>query len=108
MALYLLHVAYTPEAWAVQLHNPLDRREAVSPVVERLGGYIERAYYAFGDYDAILIIDMPDHISAAAFALAASAGGAVKAIKTTPLLTIEDGIEAMRRGAGAGYRPPGG
>ena len=108
MALYHLQVAYTPEAWTVQLHNPLDRREAVSQVVERLGGYVESAYYAFGDYDAILIIDMPDHISAAAFALAVSAGGAVKAIKTTPLLTIEDGIEAMRRGAGAGYRPPGG
>jgi uncharacterized protein with GYD domain len=108
MALYHLQVAYTPEAWAVQLNNPLDRREAVSQVVERLGEYVESAYYAFGDYDAILIIEMPDHISAAAFALAVSAGGAVKAIKTTPLLTIEDGIEAMRRGAGAGYRPPGG
>jgi uncharacterized protein with GYD domain len=108
MALYLVQVAYTPEAWAVQLHNPLDRREAVSQVVERLGGSIESAYYAFGDYDAILILEMPDNVSAAAFSLAVSAGGAVKAIKTTPLLTIEDGIEAMRKGAGAGYRPPGG
>jgi uncharacterized protein with GYD domain len=108
MALSLLQVADTPEAWAVQLHNPLDRREAVSPVVERLGGYIESAYYAFGDYDAILIIEMPDQVSAAAFSLAASAGRAVKAIKTTPLLTIEDGIAAMQKAAGAGYRPPGG
>jgi uncharacterized protein with GYD domain len=108
MAHYLVQVAYTPEAWAVQLHNPLDRREAVSQVVERLGGYVESAYYAVGDYEAILIIEMPDKISAAAFSLAISAGGAVKAIRTTPLLTIEDGIEAMRKGAGAGYRPPGG
>ena len=108
MALYLVQVAYTHEAWAVQLHNPLDRREAVSQVVERLGGSIESAYYAFGDYDAILIIEMSDNVSAAAFSLAVSAGGAVKAIKTTPLLTIEDGIAAMRKGADAGYRPPGG
>jgi uncharacterized protein with GYD domain len=108
MALFLVQVAYTSEAWAVQLHNPLDRREAVSQVVERLGGYVESAYYAVGDYDAILIIEMPDNVRAAAFSLAVSAGGAVKAIKTTPLLTIEDGIEAMRKGAGAGYRPPGG
>jgi uncharacterized protein with GYD domain len=108
MALYLLQVAYTSEAWAIQLQNPLDRREAVSPVVERLGGYIERAYYAFGDYDAILIIEMPDHVSAAAFSLAVSAGRAVKAIKTSPLLTIEDGIAAMQQAASAGYRPPGG
>ena len=45
MALYHVQVAYTPEAWAAQLHNPLDRREAVSQVVKRLGGYVERAYY---------------------------------------------------------------
>jgi uncharacterized protein with GYD domain len=88
LAFYLLQVAYTPEAWAVQLHNPLDRRDAMSQVVERLDGYVESAYYAFGDYDAILIIEMPDNVSAAAFSLAVSAGGAVKAIKTTPLLTI--------------------
>ena len=30
MALYHLQVAYTPEAWAVQLQHPLDRRESVS------------------------------------------------------------------------------
>jgi hypothetical protein len=29
-------------------------------------------------------------------------------IKTTPLLTVEDGIAAMQKAAGAGYRPPGG
>ena len=73
-----------------------------------MGGRIESAYYAFGEYDVVGIMEMPDPVSAAAFSLAASAGGAVKAIKTTPLLTIEDGIAAMQKAAGAGYRPPGG
>jgi uncharacterized protein with GYD domain len=108
MTRYLLQVAYTSEAWAAQLKNPLDRREAVSPVVERLGGHIEAAYYAFGEYDVVLILEMPDNVSAAAFSLAVSAGGAVRAIKTTPLLEIEEGIAAMKLAAGAGYRPPGG
>jgi uncharacterized protein with GYD domain len=107
MARYLLQVAYTSEAWATQLQNPLNRREAVGPVVERLGGHIECAYYAFGEYDAILIIEMPDMVSAAAFSLAVMAGGAMKAVKTTPLLEIDDGIEAMKMAADAGYRPPG-
>jgi uncharacterized protein with GYD domain len=108
MALYLLQVSYTSESWATQLQNPQNRREAVSPVIERLGGYIESAYYAFGEYDIVLIIEMPDNVSAAAFSLAVSAGGAVKSLKTTPLLAIDDGIEAMKMAAGAGYRPPGG
>jgi hypothetical protein len=55
----------------------------------------------------VVIAEMPDNISAAAFSLATSAGGALKAIKTTPLLTIEEGLEAMKQAAGAGYRPPG-
>jgi uncharacterized protein with GYD domain len=106
MPQYLLQVAYTSEAWATQLKNPQNRREVVSSVVERLGGHIDSAYYAFGNYDVILIVDMPDNVSAAAFSLAVSAGGAVRAIKTTPLLAIDDGIEAMKLAAGAGYRPP--
>jgi uncharacterized protein with GYD domain len=76
-------------------------------VIERLGGRLESAYLSFGDYDVVVIAEMPDHASAAAFSLATSAGGALKAIKTTPLLSIEEGLEAMRKAAGAGYHPPG-
>lgn len=106
MAYYLLQAAYTPEAWAAMVKNPQNRLEAVRPVVERLGGKIEGGWLAFGEYDAILICQMPNNVSAAAFSMAASAGGAVKAVKTTPLMTIEEGMEAMRKAAGAGFRPP--
>jgi hypothetical protein len=50
----------------------------------------------------------PDNVSAAAISLAITAGGALKAYETTPLMSIEEGIEAMRKGAevAAAYRPP--
>jgi hypothetical protein len=48
---------------------------------------------------------MPDNISAAGFALAAAGGGTVKSYKTTPLMSIDDGIEALKRGAKSGYKP---
>jgi len=105
---YLFQLAYTAEAWGTQVRNPQNRIEQVRPVVERLGGRFECAYYGFGEYDLVAIATFPDNVSAAALSLAASAGGAVKAIKTTPLMTIEEGIEAMGKAAGAGYRPPGG
>ena len=54
------------------------------------------------------IAEFPDNVSVAAFSVAASAGGAVKSIKTTPLMTADEGIEMMRKAAGSGYRPPGG
>src|SRR6266511_1056635 len=102
MAHYLFQLAYTPEAWAAQLKNPQNRIEVVTPMLERLGGRFEAVYYAFGDYDIIGILELPDNVSASAFALAIAAGGAAKTYKTTPLVTIEEGLQEMRKGAEAG------
>jgi uncharacterized protein with GYD domain len=109
MARYLVQLTYTPEAWAALLQHPQDRMEAVRPLMERVGARFEgQLYFAFGEYDVVAIVDAPDNITAAALSLALTAGGAVKAIKTTPLMTIQEGIEAMRKGAEARsvYRPP--
>jgi hypothetical protein len=54
------------------------------------------------------VVEMPENTDAAAFAMAVAAGGAAKAFKTTPLLSVEEGVEAMRKAQGAGYRRPGG
>jgi uncharacterized protein with GYD domain len=106
MPYYMMQVAYTSEAWGNILANQQNRLEMVKPVVAKLGGKIENGWMCFGDYDLVTIIQMPNNVDAAAFSLAASAGGAIKALKTTPLLTMEEGMEAMRKAAGAGYRAP--
>ena len=105
---YLVQVSYTAEAWAAQLANPQDRRAIVRPLFERLGGRIETVYYALGSYDVVLIAELPDNRSAAALGLTLTASGAVKALQTTPLLPIEDGVAAMRQAAATGsvYAPP--
>jgi uncharacterized protein with GYD domain len=74
--------------------------------VRKLGGRIEAAYYAFGDYDLVLIANMPDNVGAAALSIAAAAGGSVKSIKTTPLMSIREGLRAMRQAKRSGYTPP--
>ncbi len=108
MPKYLYQVSYTSESWATQVASPQDREQQVGQVVEKLGGKIEACYYAFGEYDVVLVADFPDNESAAAISLAATSGGGVKSIKTTRLMTKSQGMEAMRKAAGAGYRPPGG
>jgi uncharacterized protein with GYD domain len=108
MAHYLLQVAYTPQAWAALIKNPQDRVQALKPMLDKMGGKIESAYFAFGDYDLVAILQMPGNADAAAFSLAATAGGAVKSIKTTPLLTTAEGLDAMRKAAASGYTPPKG
>ena len=104
---YLMQVSYTPEAWATLSKNPQNRLEAVRPAVEDLGGKIETGYLSFGEYDLVVISEFPSNTEAAAFAIVASAGGAVRAFKTTPLLTANEGVEAMTRSSGSGYEPPG-
>jgi uncharacterized protein with GYD domain len=106
MASYLIQVAYTPQAWASLVQNPHDRTQVLKPVLEKLGGKFGATYFAFGEYDIIGVLEMPGNTDAAAFAIAAAAGGAIKSIKTTPLMTIEEGISAMKKAAKAGYAPP--
>jgi uncharacterized protein with GYD domain len=87
---------------------PCGRPASFRPVVEKLGGKFEHAWLAFGKYDIVGVVELPENIDAAAFSMAVAAGGAVKAFKTTPLLSVEEGLEAMRKAQEAGYRRPSG
>ncbi len=71
----------------------------------RLAGKLTAAFFALGDCDTVALVEMPDNVSATAFAMAAAAAGGVKA-KTTPLMTTEEGFAAMKKAADCGYRPP--
>jgi uncharacterized protein with GYD domain len=105
MPYYLQQVAYSIEGWNALVKKPQDRIEAVRPTIEKLGGKIENAFYTFGDYDVVVIVQMPTNVDVTAIAMAFAAGGACKSVKTTPLLTIEEAVEAMKKAAGSGYRP---
>ena len=104
---YLIQVAYTPEAWATMSKNPQDRGQLVRPAVEALGGTLEQFYMSFGEYDVHAIAQFPSNVDAAAFAISAAAGGAVRTFRTTPLFESEEAVEAMRRSGTSPYNPPG-
>jgi uncharacterized protein with GYD domain len=104
MAHFLLQASYTPEALQVMLQKPQDRTTAVQAPIQALGGNLHHVFLSFGDYDVVAIIEMPDSVAAAAIALAISAGGACKNVKTTPLLTATEAIEAAKKASASGYR----
>ncbi len=106
MPYYLFRGSYTAQAWASLVKKPQNRTEVVRSAVESLGGTLEGAWLAFGQEDVVAICKMPDNVSAAAFSLAVAAGGALKSSETTPLMTFDEGLAAMRKAAKAGYRPP--
>lgn len=108
MPLYMYQAAYTPESWAAQVKKPANRVETVARAVcKAAGGKLVGGWLCFGEYDFVVIADMPDNESMAAVALAAGAGGAIKASKTTVLMTSAQGIEAMKKAGdvAAIYRP---
>ncbi len=107
MPSYLVQVAYTSEALDKLVSKPQDRTDTVRKVVEKLGGKLGPLYLSFGEYDVIGIYEMPDNISAAAFAFAISAGGSCRAVKTTPLLSSADGVAALKKAGYSGYKPIG-
>ena len=106
MSFYALQARYTPLAWAALTSAPANRLEEVRPAIERLGGRIVNGWYSFGDYDVLIICQMPDVVSAAALSMAISAGGAVKAVKTTALLTFDEGVQALTKARSAEYAAP--
>lgn len=106
MPFYLHQVTYSPEALARLIANPQDRFDVVRAPIEKLGGKVKDAFFAFGPYDAVLISEMPDNVSAAAISLAFAAGGALRSCQTTALLTTAEALEAMRKAGKSGYKSP--
>jgi uncharacterized protein with GYD domain len=102
---FLFQGSYTQEAWSRLVANPQDRTDAVRAPIEKLGGHVHTSFFAFGPFDIVGIIEMPDNVSAAAIAIAVAAGGAVKNVQTTPLMTTAEALDAVRKAATCGYRP---
>ena len=67
---------------------------------------IVNGWFSFGEYDVLLVCEMPDAVSAAALSMAISSSGAVKAVKTTPLMTFDEGVAALKKASSAEYAAP--
>jgi uncharacterized protein with GYD domain len=102
---YLIEASYTLDGVrGLQSAGGTSRREAVEAVAASVGGALESFYFAFGDTDAYVVVDMPDNEAATAVALTVNASGAVT-IRTTVLQTPEEVDAAAKRSVD--YRPPG-
>ena len=105
MAKYLIEAAYTSEgAKGLLKDGGTKRRQAAEQAIKNAGGTLDAFYFAFGDCDAVVIIDAPDHASVAAATIAINASGAVHT-KTTVLLTPQDIDQAA--GKTVKYTAPG-
>lgn len=105
MAKYLIVASYTDSGIkGIIAKGGTARREAVERMAAELGGHVESFYFAFGEGDAFVTVDLPDNVGAAAVGLAVGATG-MATVRTTVLLTPEEIDRAAA--TTVNYAPPG-
>ncbi len=105
MPKYLIEANYTLEGVrGFMKDGGTKRREAAAAAIKSVGGKVEAFYFAFGNPDAVVIMDAPDNVSAAAASVAINSSGAVQ-VKTIVLLTPAEMDEAVKKPVK--YRAPG-
>jgi uncharacterized protein with GYD domain len=76
MPKFLMEASYTVEgAKGLAREGGSGRRKTVDETVKSLRGSLESFYYAFGSSDVVLIVDLPDAVTAAAVSLAINQTG---------------------------------
>ncbi len=105
MPKYLVEATYTPEGFTGLLKTGGSaRRKVVEETCAEVGGKVEAFYFAFGQRDALIVVDLPSNESAAALSLVVNATGALRS-NVTPLLTPEEIDTAVHNHVT--FRPPG-
>jgi len=108
MPYYLFQWKYKDEATKAMIEAPQDRPAELRKAVEAFGGSVHQFFFAFGDYDGVSIVEFPNNESCAACVVTLTGAGANVALRTTVLLTANEGQAAMWRANSvqSGYRPP--
>lgn len=105
MPKFLVEATYTAEGYkGLTKDKASGRKAAIASAVKKLGGKLDAMYFCLGENDVMPIVDMPDHVSAAAMSSAACASGMART-KTTVLLTVAEADEALSKPVA--YKAPG-
>lgn len=105
MPKYMWKIRYTQDGAKGLLKDGASSRvAAATKVAESVGGSLESFYFALGDPDAYVIVDLPSNADAMAVSMTVATGGGATN-ETVALLTPEEADEASKKTVD--YRPPG-
>jgi uncharacterized protein with GYD domain len=89
------------------LARPEDRHAALSKVCEEAGGRLITLLFTLGQYDFLLISEMPNAMAAATVGLAATGGGGIEGSVTTQAFTTAEAKELFSNAGKIAYKPMG-
>jgi uncharacterized protein with GYD domain len=87
MPIYISQGRYTRDAIKGMLVKPEDRADAVGRLIAKAGGRLIGHYLTFGEYDFLVIADMPSETQMAAALLAAASRGGISDLRTMLAMT---------------------
>lgn len=85
----------------------VDHAAQASAMVASVGGKLLGYWYAFGEFDGVVLMEAPDNRVAASVAMAIGSTGEVSRLETTVLLSMDEAQDAMRKAGAATHLPPG-
>ena len=109
MPLFITQGRWTREYIRGGLAKPEDRHAVVSRLNEQAGGKLVSLYITLGQYDFLVVSEMPDAKAASILAFVATGGGGIEGSVTTQAFTTaeaRDMFEAAGKLAGS-YKPIG-
>jgi uncharacterized protein with GYD domain len=95
MTFYLLRAKLDHEFMKALVERPEDRMVTTTRLLKGIGGRLHYYFFCFGEYDIVLIYELPDNLSSASLSMVLTSSGSVTEVETTPLLTMEEAINAM-------------
>ena len=106
MPKYLVEGRYTSDGLKGIAHEGASRRRGdIEKTIESAGGKLEAMYFAFGDADFYIILDVPDNVSAAALSVANRSGFVTS--KIVVLMSTDEMDQAIRKTTTIEFQPPG-
>ena len=102
MPIFVTQARYTQQALKGLVEKPEDRQEEVARLFERAGGRLLSYYMTFGEFDFLIISEMPSESAMLSVLATAAAGGGVTDVKTSlaiPTSAAREAFEAANRAA---------
>jgi uncharacterized protein with GYD domain len=110
MPIFVTQGRFTRDYLKGGLAKPEDRQAAISRLCEQAGGKLLHLYFTLGQYDFMVISEMPDAQAVSVLALVAAGGGGIEASVTTQAFTSAEGKTLFERAGRlvGSYKPMGG
>jgi uncharacterized protein with GYD domain len=104
MPLFITQGRFTREYIKGGLAKPEDRHDAIARLCEQVGGKLVSLYFTLGQYDFIVISEMPDAKAVSMLAFVAAGGGGIEGSVTTQAYTTAEARDIFAAARAAARR----